>query len=113
MPKSFIQLEDGKMAYLAVGKGKDLILLHSLNISAESWEKVFRGLTQNFTVHALDMFGHEGPPLLLQAAREEGRPIVLGHPASVHGCIPRSGASHFRRLRTALKWSDLAVPTEI
>jgi hypothetical protein len=29
MPKSFIQLEDGKMAYLAGGKGKDLILLHS------------------------------------------------------------------------------------
>jgi pimeloyl-ACP methyl ester carboxylesterase len=65
MPKSFIQLEDGKMAYLAGGKGKDLILLHSLNISAESWEKVFGPLTQNFTVHALDMFGHgdsEKPP---------------------------------------------------
>jgi len=65
MPKSFIQLEDGKLAYLAGGKGKNLILLHSLNISADSWEKVFGGLTQNFAVHALDMFGHgdsEKPP---------------------------------------------------
>jgi len=65
MAKSFIQLEDGKLAYLAGGKGKNLMLLHSLNISSDSWEKVFGGLTQNFTVHALDMFGHgdsEKPP---------------------------------------------------
>ncbi len=65
LPKSFIQLEDGKLAYLVGGKGKNLILLHSLNISSDSWEKVFGGLTKNFTVHALDMFGHgdsEKPP---------------------------------------------------
>ena len=58
MQKSFVQLENGKMAYLAGGKGKNLILLHSLNISADSWEKVFGALAQNFSVYALDMFGH-------------------------------------------------------
>jgi pimeloyl-ACP methyl ester carboxylesterase len=65
MQKSFIQLEDGKLAYLAGGKGKNLILLHSLNISAESWEKVFEPLSQSHSVYALDMFGHgdsEKPP---------------------------------------------------
>ncbi len=58
MPKSFIQLESGKLAYLAGGKGKSLILLHSLNISADSWEKVFGPLSQSYSVYALDMFGH-------------------------------------------------------
>lgn len=58
MEKSFIQFEDGKLAYLAGGKGKNLILLHSLNISAESWEKVFGPLSQSHSVYALDMFGH-------------------------------------------------------
>jgi pimeloyl-ACP methyl ester carboxylesterase len=58
MHKSFVQLENGNMAYLAGGKGKALILLHSLNISADSWEKVFAALAQNFSVYALDMFGH-------------------------------------------------------
>ena len=58
MPKSFIHLGDGKLAYLAGGKGKYLILLHSLNISADSWEKVFGPLTRSYSVCALDMFGH-------------------------------------------------------
>ena len=65
MQKSFIQLEDGKLAYLAGGKGRNLVLLHSLNISAESWEKVFGSLSQSHSVYALDMFGHgdsEKPP---------------------------------------------------
>jgi len=65
MQKSFIQLEDGKLAYLAGGKGRNLILLHSLNISADSWEKVFGPLSQSHSVYALDMFGHgdsEKPP---------------------------------------------------
>ncbi|MBM4334258.1 MAG: alpha/beta hydrolase [Deltaproteobacteria bacterium] len=58
MPKSFVQLEEGKVAYLAGGKGKNLILLHSLNISSDSWEKVFSPLGQNYAVYALDMPGH-------------------------------------------------------
>jgi 3-oxoadipate enol-lactonase len=65
MKKSFIQIEDGKLAYLAGGKGKNLILLHSLNISADSWEEVFGPLSQSHSVYALDMFGHgdsEKPP---------------------------------------------------
>ena len=65
MQKSFIQLEDGKLAYLAGGKGRNLILLHSLNISSDSWEKVSGPLSQSHSVYALDMFGHgdsEKPP---------------------------------------------------
>lgn len=58
MPRSFIPLGDGKLAYLAGGKGKNLILLHSLNISADSWEKVFVPLSESHAVYALDMFGH-------------------------------------------------------
>jgi len=58
MPKSFVQLEVGKVAYLAGGQGKDLILLHSLNISADSWEKVFGPLSQDYAVYALDIPKH-------------------------------------------------------
>jgi pimeloyl-ACP methyl ester carboxylesterase len=58
MPKSFIQLEEGKLAYLAGGRGKNLFLLHSLNISADSWKEVFGPLSQNYSIYALDMPGH-------------------------------------------------------
>ncbi len=52
-------------------------------------------------------------PSLLRIAREEGRPIRFCHPACAHRSIPNTGASRFLRFWTALKWSDLAVPTEI
>jgi 3-oxoadipate enol-lactonase len=58
MDKLSVQLEDGKISYLAGGKGKNLILLHSLNLSADSWKEVFGPLTRNYAVYALDMPGH-------------------------------------------------------
>lgn len=58
MKKLFIKTDAGKVAYLAKGQGKNLVLLHSLNLSAESWNKVFEPMTQNYTVYALDMLGH-------------------------------------------------------
>lgn len=58
MEKLSIKFKEGKIAYLSGGQGKNMILLHSLNLSAESWEKVFEPLAQNFTLYALDMPGH-------------------------------------------------------
>ena len=60
-----------------------------------------------------EMFGHRRSPSSLQVTREEGHPIVPFQRAFAHRCIPKSGVSHFLRFWTALKWSDLAVPTEI
>jgi len=58
MKKLSVSLEAGKISYLSGGKGKNLILLHSLNLSADSWKDIFGGLAQNHAVYALDMPGH-------------------------------------------------------
>ena len=58
MKKLSVSLEAGKISYLSGGKGKNLILLHSLNLSADSWKDVFEPLAQTHAVYALDMPGH-------------------------------------------------------
>jgi len=57
MAKSFIQLEDGKLAYLAGGKGKNLMLLHSRACAPdgsagsifERGKSIFEALTLRFS----------------------------------------------------------------
>jgi len=58
MQKSSTKTDAGKVSYIFGGQGESLILLHSLNLSAQSWDKVFEPLAQNYTVYALDMLGH-------------------------------------------------------
>jgi len=58
MKKLSINTDAGKIFYMVGGKGENLLLLHSLNLSSASWDKVFNPLTQNYTVYALDMLGH-------------------------------------------------------
>lgn len=58
MEKLSIKLAEGKISYLSGGQGKNMILLHSLNLSAKSWDPVFEPLAQKFTLYALDMPGH-------------------------------------------------------
>ena len=38
MEKLSIKLAEGKISYLSGGQGKNMILLHSLNLSAKSWD---------------------------------------------------------------------------
>ncbi len=52
-----IALKDGKMHYLALGKGPAVILLHSMAGSVWSWSKVLEPLAQGHTVYALDTMG--------------------------------------------------------
>jgi len=58
LEKLSIKLAAGKISYLSGGQGENMILLHSLNLSARSWEKIFDPLAQKFTLYALDMPGH-------------------------------------------------------
>ncbi len=58
MEKSYMETDSGKIAYLSGGQGNHLLLLHSLNVSSESWKDVFQPLTQKYKVVALDMLGH-------------------------------------------------------
>jgi len=58
LEKLSIPLAAGKISYLSGGQGENMILLHSLNLSARSWSKIFDPLAQKFTLYALDMPGH-------------------------------------------------------
>jgi pimeloyl-ACP methyl ester carboxylesterase len=58
MKKSSTKIDAGKISYLSGGRGENLLLLHSLNLSADSWNRVFEPLSRNYTVYALDMLGH-------------------------------------------------------
>lgn len=58
MEKQSISTESGKIAYFTGGQGKNILLLHSLNLSSDSWNRVFEPLTSKYGVFALDMLGH-------------------------------------------------------
>jgi pimeloyl-ACP methyl ester carboxylesterase len=58
MKKLSSKIDAGKISYLSGGRGENLLLLHSLNLSADSWNKVFEPLSRNYAVYALDMLGH-------------------------------------------------------
>jgi pimeloyl-ACP methyl ester carboxylesterase len=58
MEKSILHLDWGKIAYWAGGQGENLLLLHSLNLSAEAWGKVTEPLSRSYRIYAWDMPGH-------------------------------------------------------
>jgi 3-oxoadipate enol-lactonase len=58
MEKLFAKTDFGKMGYWTGGQGKNLVLLHSLGVSAESWRPVMDALAGSFKVFALDLLGH-------------------------------------------------------
>ena len=57
MEDAKIELPDGKMHYLSLGKASPVVLLHSLASSVWSWAKVLEPLAQKHTVYALDTMG--------------------------------------------------------
>lgn len=58
MQKLSAKTDSGKISYLTGGQGKNLLLLHSLAVSAESWTPVYEPLTSRFRVYAIDLPGH-------------------------------------------------------
>jgi len=58
METRFAKTDFGRISYLTGGQGKNLILLHSLAVSAESWKPVFEPLASRFKVYAIDLPGH-------------------------------------------------------
>lgn len=58
MERLSLKLDVGRLSYVTQGQGPALLLLHSLGLSARSWDKVLEPLAQSYTVYALDMLGH-------------------------------------------------------
>ena len=55
-----VQLKDGTfMFYLQEGQGPPVLLLHAFGGSSFSWRKVIPALTEQFTVHAVDLPGYD------------------------------------------------------
>lgn len=55
--KQFIEIFDRPVNYTVSGEGEDLILIHGLGTSIESWVLNIKELSKNFRVYALDMPG--------------------------------------------------------
>ncbi|MFC1892802.1 alpha/beta fold hydrolase [Chloroflexota bacterium] len=58
MEKLSLKLDSGRISYIKEGHGPPLLLLHSLGVSSEAWNKVLPSLAQRYTVYAPDMLGH-------------------------------------------------------
>ncbi|MFH1639946.1 MAG: alpha/beta hydrolase [Chloroflexota bacterium] len=58
MKPQFAKIDDGRISYTLDGQGPPLVLLHSLGVSSESWNKVIEPLAKSWSVYALDMLGH-------------------------------------------------------
>lgn len=58
MKREYLELDAGKMAYIRAGSGPNMILMHSLGFSADSFNPIIDSLAGNYTVYALDMLGH-------------------------------------------------------
>lgn len=53
------ETEEGSVAYRSVGKGKPLLLIHSMMLGASSreWDDIIDGLSEKFHVYAIDLPG--------------------------------------------------------
>jgi 3-oxoadipate enol-lactonase len=58
MKKLSVKLDGGRISYRFDGQGPPLLLLHSLGVSGESWNKVVVSLARSHSVYAWDMMGH-------------------------------------------------------
>lgn len=57
--EKFVDLSLGRRRYLEAGNGVPLLMLHGMGItnSADTFEPIFEGLSEQFHVYALDMLG--------------------------------------------------------
>ena len=65
MKKGTVAAGEVRISYLQEGRGKPLLLLHSMGVSGRAWREVMKPLGQSFAVYAWDMPGHgdsEKPP---------------------------------------------------
>lgn len=53
-----VETRSGRAAFIKVGSGPPLLLLHGLGTSSETWEPTIRALLDRFTVIAPDLAGH-------------------------------------------------------
>jgi 3-oxoadipate enol-lactonase len=58
MERLIVTLNGENLSYLTEGRGTPILLLHSLGVSSEAWNKVIDPLAKNYKVYALDMLGH-------------------------------------------------------
>jgi pimeloyl-ACP methyl ester carboxylesterase/enoyl-CoA hydratase/carnithine racemase len=56
--KQFLTVEGERIAYIDVGKGPAVVLLHSLGTSSALWDDILPALTANYRVVAMDARGH-------------------------------------------------------
>lgn len=58
IPVDYVDVGGFKLRYIKVGRGPNLLLLHTLRTQLDLFEKVVPGLAKSFTVYALDYPGH-------------------------------------------------------
>lgn len=58
MKEATVRVKDGDLFYRFAGQGEPLILLHSLGLSSESWDRVAEQLSSRFSLYAVDIMGH-------------------------------------------------------
>jgi len=58
MKRLSIKLDEGRLSYFTDGQGPPLLLLHSLGVSSEAWNRVIKPLAQSYSVYTWDMMGH-------------------------------------------------------
>jgi pimeloyl-ACP methyl ester carboxylesterase len=63
--KQLIELGDMQVAYIDIGEGPPLILLHGCPFSAYEWNEVIPALAQHYRVIAPDLFGLGDTPVRL------------------------------------------------
>jgi pimeloyl-ACP methyl ester carboxylesterase len=58
VPITYIDIGDCRLRYIRVGRGPNLVLLHTLRTQLDLFEKIVPQLAEHFTVYALDYPGH-------------------------------------------------------
>lgn len=58
IPVGYVDVNGFKLRYVTVGRGPNLVLLHTLRTQLDLFEKVVPHLAKHFTVYALDYPGH-------------------------------------------------------
>lgn len=58
IPIDYAEVKGLRLRYIKAGEGPVLVLLHTLRTQLDLFEKIVPGLSENFSVYALDLPGH-------------------------------------------------------
>src|SRR3989442_15034853 len=58
IPIRYVEVKGTKLRYVAAGRGRALVLLHTLRTQLDMFQKLIPELSQRFRVYALDYPGH-------------------------------------------------------